>query len=495
MASTLIAAIGSIILARILGPTSFGILSIAQIPISIALMFIANGVTNAIITFTAEQRHLGENQDTRTIILAGLRINLIIATIVTLITYLASGIIANNIFQRPELEPLIKILSISILAQAAINLSNAVFLGFDKMGTRAFINLSRSVLNTIIGPLLVYLGFGVIGAAYGNSLPFIITGAISLLVVFLQLRALPTSSISFSECTEKIIKYSYPLFFSNLLAGSLRQFFRFILPFYVTASTIGNYSAAAGFTVLVNFFLTPININSLPLLSKLRPKDPLLEFVFQNLVKYKSIVVFPISAAIIVLSNHLTLIFYGGTYQETSLFIQVLMLDYFQIGLGQQTIGQLLNSQKETNINCHLTIIYMIIGLPLGILLIPRYGVIGLIVSHLLATIVRLFYSLWWINKNYLISINYRTIFKTLISASVGSICCLILINAISINPWIEVFIGGSILIVTYLISILLTGALTKKNLQDIEGLLKKYEILNPIIDPIFKILSKITRH
>jgi O-antigen/teichoic acid export membrane protein len=241
--------------------------------------------------------------------------------------------------------------------------------------------------------------------------------------------------------------------------------------------------------------MTPINVNSLPLLSKLRPEDPLLEFVFQNLVKYKSIVVFPISAAIITLSNHLTLIFYGGTYQETSLFIQVLMLDYFLIGIGLQTIGQLLNSQKETKINFHLTIIYMIIGLPLGILLIPRYGVIGLMVAHLLATIVRLFYSLWWINKNYQIFIDYRTIFKTFISASVGSICCLILINAISINPWIEVFIGGSILMITYLTSILLTGALTKKNLQDIEGLLIKYEILNPIIDPIFKILFKITRY
>ena len=62
MASALISAIGVILIARFLGPTRFGILSIAQIPVSIALIFITNGVASSIITFTAEQRHRGEDQ-------------------------------------------------------------------------------------------------------------------------------------------------------------------------------------------------------------------------------------------------------------------------------------------------------------------------------------------------------------------------------------------------------------------------------------------------
>jgi O-antigen/teichoic acid export membrane protein len=495
MASTLISAIGTIVIARILGPSSFGILSIAQIPVSIALMFIANGVTRAIITFTAEQRHLGENQDTRNIILAGLRINLTIATIVTIVIYLASGIIANNVFHRPELEQLIKILSISILAQAAMSLSAAVFIGFEKMGVRALINISRSILNTIIGPTLVFLGFGVIGAAYGNSLPFIISGIIGTLAVFLHLRTLPASSISLSECMKKIIRYSYPLFFSNFLAGSLRQFFKFILPFYVTASIIGNYTAAIGFNVLVNFFLTPLNTTDLPLLSKLKPKDPMLEFVFQNLIKYKALIAFPISAAIIALSDHLTLIFYGETYNAAPLFLRLYMINYFLIGLGSQTTNRLLNSQKETKITFRRTIINLTLGLPLGILLIPRYGVVGLILTQMIAPMIGLIYSLWWVRNNYMISLDYNTILKTFISTSVGFICCLTLISLISINPWIEVFMGGSILMITYLTSILLTGALTKKNLQDIHSLLKKYEILSPLINPVFEILAKLARY
>jgi O-antigen/teichoic acid export membrane protein len=495
MVSTLISAIGTIIIARILGPSSFGILSIALIPISIALMFIANGVTRAIITFTVEQRHLGENQDTRTIILAGLRINLTIASIVTIVTYLTSGIIANNVFQRPELEQLIKILSVSVVAQAAINLSAAVFIGFEKMGMRALINISRSILNTIIGPTLVFLGFGVIGAAYGNSLPIIVSGIIGLLAVFLRMRTLPTSSTSLSDCTKKIILYSYPLFFSNFLAGSLRQLFSFILPFYVSASIIGNYTAAVSFTVLINFFLTPLNTTTLPLLSKLKPEDPMLKFVFQSLIKYKTLVALPISAAIIALSDHLALIFYGETYNATPLFLRLFMINYFLIGLGSQTIGMLLNSQKETKINFRRTIINLTLGLPLGIFLIPRYGVVGLILTQMITPMVGLIYSLWWIRTHYTFSVDFQTIFKTFISASVGFICCLTLISLISINPWVEVFMGGSILMITYLTSILLTGALTKKNLQDIHSLLKKYEILNPLINPIFKILANLSRY
>jgi O-antigen/teichoic acid export membrane protein len=364
------------------------------------------------------------------------------------------------------------------------------------MGLRSLINIIYSTLKTIIGPTLVFLGFGVIGAAYGISLPLIISGIIGLLAVFLHLRTLPKpSSMSLSESTNKIIRYSYPLFFSNLLTGSLRQIFSFILPFYVTVSIIGNYTAAASFSVLVSFFMTPLNTATLPLLSKLKPEDVVFEFVFQNLVKYKSLVVFPISAAIIALSEHLALIFYGETYSVTPLFLQLLMLNYIPVGLGSQTIGPLLNSQKETKTTFRRTIIYLTIGLPLGIILIPRYGVVGLLVTQTLAPIFSLLYALWWIKENYGISVDYRTNLYTFISAFVGFTCCLIFLSLITANPWIEVFIGGCILMFTYLTLILLTGVLTKKNLRDIHSLLKKYKILSTIIDPIFETLTRLSRY
>jgi O-antigen/teichoic acid export membrane protein len=495
MASTLISAIGVIIIARFLGPTSFGIISIAQIPISISLMLIANGVTNSIITYTAEQRHRGENQNERNIILAGLRINLSIATLVTIIAYLASGIIARDVFQMPELEPLVKILSISILAQVMVNLSSAVFVGSEKMGVRSLIAITYSILKTIVGPSLVFLGFGVIGAAYGTSLPLVISGVIGLAAVFLHLRTLPTSSsVSLSESTGMIIRYSYPLFLSNLLAGGLRQVFSFVLPFIVTASIIGNYAAAMSFTVLVSFFMTPLNTATLPLLSKLKPEDTVFEFVFQNLVKYKALIVFPISAVIIALSDHLVTIFYGEIFHATPLFLRLLMINYFLIGIGSQTIGQLLNSQKETKTSFRRTLIYLTIGIPLGALLIPNYGVVGLIITQTVAPISGLFYSLWWVKKNYLISIDYQTIFKAFVSISVGFVLCSMATSLLKVNPWIEVLIGGSVFMITYLLSILFTGAFTKSNIGDLRSLVEKYDMLNPLVDPFFNILTRLSR-
>jgi O-antigen/teichoic acid export membrane protein len=64
VSATLISALGVIIVARIIGSTSYGLLSIAVIPVQIFLMLIKNGVANAVTNFIAEDRHLAEGKNT-----------------------------------------------------------------------------------------------------------------------------------------------------------------------------------------------------------------------------------------------------------------------------------------------------------------------------------------------------------------------------------------------------------------------------------------------
>jgi O-antigen/teichoic acid export membrane protein len=494
MGSTLISAIGTILIARILGSTFFGVISIAQIPVNIFLLLLNNGVSSAMIKYLAENRHTEQLQNLRKIMLAGFSINVVIGLLASISLYMLAGFLANQVFQIAELAQLIQILSVSVLAQSLLNTSYAVFVGYERMGIRSIVSMLYSVLKSVIGPVLVFLGYGVVGAAYGHTLPYYATGIVAVFLVILLSRGEPSSSNSFFHYVLLISRYSYPLFFSNLLSGSLNQVFHFILPFYVSASTMGNYSAAANFSVLVTLFTTPLSTATFPLLSKLKPDDSVLEFVFQSIIKYESMVVFPVAAAVFALSGHLVEILYGVTYPSTPFFIQILMLNYFFIGLGDTVAGNLLNSQKETKMTFRMTLLYILIGAPIGFLLIPRLGVVGFQITQLLAPKLGLFYALWWIKGKYRISVDIDSTFKITVSTMIGFTSCIILTNLIDVNPWVELILGGGVLAVSYLLSILLTGALTRKNVEDIHNITAKYERMKRITDPIFAVLYRLSK-
>jgi O-antigen/teichoic acid export membrane protein len=493
-ASTLISALGSILVARIIGSSSYGLLAIAQIPINIADVFIQNGVSQAIINFIVEARSEGEEDTIASIIRAGFIINLFLGLIVTSGLYFLAGYLSNQVYSNPELNQLIQILSFSVLARSISSTSASVLIGFEDMKKRISINILYSGLKSFIGPVLVYLGYGVIGAAYGRMTPYLFSSIIAFILVFSKLGNKIIPTVSDMENIRRIISFSYPLFFSNLLSRSLSKALNFILPLYVSATLMGNYSAANTFTMLITFFIKPISTATFPLFSKLKPKDSVFEYVFQNVIKYETIIVYPIATAVIGLSDHLVQILYGNDYPNTPFFLRILMLNYIFVGFGNSASSRLLNSQKQTQVALKRTIIYLSFGIPIGLYLIPRYGIIGYQATNLLAPVGGLFYVLWWMKKNMDVNIDIRSTVKIFISSLFGYSACRILTSNIDLNPIFELFAGGAILALVYLISLLLSGALTKSNISDIYSIVSRYKAIKWFIEPTFIVLKKLAR-
>jgi O-antigen/teichoic acid export membrane protein len=315
MLSTFISAIGTMIIARTLGSQSFGVLNIALIPVSIAFLVVNNGTRSAIMKFLAENRRDGDRQKIKEIIISGFTLNLTIGLVATLTVLLLSGFLANQVFRLPELALVIRILSISVFSQALLTTSTAVIIGFERMDQSVLIQILYAVVKILIGPALVLLGFGVTGAAWGHSLAFLVAGCLGILLVYLNNRDLtPIMDVVKRETYQAILVYSYPLFFAGLLTGGLHRFLDFLLSVNVSAEVMGNYSAALTFSVLVTLFMAPISTATFPLLSKLTPSDSVFKFVYQNIVKYESMIAFPVTFAIIALSRHLVALLYGPTY-------------------------------------------------------------------------------------------------------------------------------------------------------------------------------------
>jgi len=491
-ASTFIQFLGVILVARILGATSFGILSIAYIPISLAAILMNTGINQALIKYLSQYRLDDKPQHRRTLIETGAAINFTAGIILTLITFLSSTFLAETIFGQPELAPLIRLYSLILIGQTLVNTANSILVGYERMELRSVIDIITSLLRSIAGPALVYIGWGALGAVSGNVASQIAAGLVGFIMVVAIWRSEPDSSDGFThlECAKLMLLYGYPLFFSSLFAGVTPNITNFLLALYVSPTHIGNYQAATRFGVLVTFFTVPISTVMFPLFSKIENNVEALRVVFIDSVKYVGLIIYPIIAVVIALAPEIVSVLYGSGYPYADTYLRINMLTFCYLGLGAVSIGTLITI-KKTRIIFHQSIINFATTIPLGIILIPRIGVPGLIISGIIGLIPGFIYGLHWIRRNQNITPDYSAALKTILAATTSGIATHLYTSTVQLNPLIELLTGGTLCLLIYVASILLLRVLKK---QDLDNLANIATGLGPLSKPIKQVLNKIKR-
>lgn len=131
--STIISAIGTILVVRLLGPSQYGLYSIALISPALISLFRDWGTNSAIIKYLAQYRSENKKAEMKTILASGALFESAVGILLTLTCYLLAGFLATNIFHRPEMKSLIEIASITILAGSLLTVSQSAFIGFERM--------------------------------------------------------------------------------------------------------------------------------------------------------------------------------------------------------------------------------------------------------------------------------------------------------------------------------------------------------------------------
>jgi len=489
ISSTLITAIAIIIVARFLGSTNYGQVTISYVPISIASLFIDLGVNGALVKYLAQYRSENRIREARSLLSTGLTINILTGSVLTVLTYILSGYIATRVFHQPEIQLLIQISSINLLASSLFNTARSIFIGYERMELVSFTVIIQSILKSILAPTLVYLGYGTIGAVSAHTTSLVIAGMAGFLIVRTTYdeQSINKETIpSFSETSRILLTYGAPLFLSILLSGSIGQVYNYLMAVHVDPSNVGNYQAAINFTVLISFFTMPIATVLFPLFSKIpHGADGILASVYQNAVKYSALITVPLTSALILLSEPLVRIVYGGTYAQTPIFLQLVCIPFLLVGVGAQINGNLLNGQGKTRAFFMSNILIFTVGLPLSLYLIPRIGVTGLLITTILAQLTGLIFTTLWINRNFRFSINWGSSAKIYLSSAIPFIILSQIFSMINLPNWTQLILGGILFLILYIAMILATKTLTIKDLENLRPILSS---MGPFT-PIFKLI------
>ncbi len=497
--SSVISALGTILLVRLLTPNQYGLYAIALMPPALIGLFRDWGINFAMIKHLAQYKSENKTADMKRVLASGLLFESVLGILLSITCFLLASFLAINVFHRPELQPLIGIASITILAGALLIAAQSTFTGFERMELNSLTMIIQSSFKGFISPILVFLGYGTLGAVLGHTTAFLVSGALGILITYIMLyKNLHGESGDKNNLTttfKTMFRYGLPLSVSIILNGFLAQFYNFMMAIYCTDFMIGNYKAAVNFVVLITFFTTPIATVLFPAFSKLNPEKEIqtLRTIFQYSIKYASLLTIPATAAIMVLSTPLVFTLFGDKYTYAPLFLTLYAISYLYTALGNLSLGSFLNGQGKTMVTMRLTLITLATGLPLSFLLIPRFGITGLIITTLVSGLPSLATGLWWIRKHFGVTVDWSSSTKILAASATAAIVTQLILSQLHTLEWISLIIGGTIFLVTYLITAPLIRAVNTDDIKNLKQMLSELGPLSHLFNLPLNLIEKLT--
>jgi O-antigen/teichoic acid export membrane protein len=495
--STIIMAVGTVILTRVLGKDNYGLYTLSLAPGLMINLFRDWGVNSAMTKHLAGLRAENKELETCDVVTAGVAFEVVTGVTLSILCFVLAGFFAS-ILNRPEIYPYISITSITILSGSLLAAAQAGFIGYERMKLNSFTLICQAIVKTAVGPLLVILGYGILGAVVGYTASFIAASAIGVATLYFMLYR-PLSKKrkgrgSISETLKPMLRYGLPLSLSTILLGLLTQFYALMMGHYIPDtsignSMIGNYSAALNFAVLLTFLTVPIGTVLFPAFAKLDPQNEqeLIKTVFASSVKYTAILLMPATMIVMSLSAPIVNTLFGETYSYAPLFLTLYVISNLYAAAGSLTLSSFLTGLGETRMLAKQAVLTLVIGIILAFLLIPNFGifgaVIGTIVGALLAGVPSLVWGLHWIWKHYEAKAELASSLKILAASALAAIISFLTTIVLQTHAWIQLVAGTATFLITFILAAPLIGAVTQSDIDTLRIMFSSLGAVSKIVN------------
>jgi stage V sporulation protein B len=495
--STIILAVASIILGRLLTTAEYGLYGIVVVPATLISLFRDWGVNSAMTKYIASLRASNRNEEIPDFIIAGLVFEVASGILLSLLSLFLAGFIASTVFHRPESSSYIVIVSASIISGSLLAASQAGFIGFERMGLNSFTLICQAIVQIAVGPALVLLGYSVLGAVVGYTLGLAAAGTIGVATFYLLLiRPLikkRTKNSNITKSLKTMLNYGVPLSIGSILTGMLAQIYIFIAVPLTSNATYGSYLVATNFTVLLTFFTIPIQTVLFPAFAKLDPQREreLTRTVFASSIKYASILIVPVAMMLMALSGPLVGTLYGEKYVYAPFFLTIAVVGALYVVLGSQSATGFLQGLGETRTVLKWNIITFIIGVPLSILLIPTLGITGLIITTTIDGLLGFLWVLNWIWKHYGARADLQSSAKILAASAIAAFTAYLPTAFLNTVDWVKLIIGVTVFLIVYIEGAPVIGAISLADIISLRTMFSGMGAITKILNILLKLAEK----
>lgn len=428
----------SVVLARLLMPSDYGLLGMLAVFIALSSTFIDSGFSAALI-----QKRDRTNLDLNTVFF----FNIFIAMVCYTILYFCAPFIAS-FYKTPILIQLLRVLGLTLIIGSFNSIQRTLLTIKINFKTQAKVSFMGLVTGGAVAIFLAYKGFGV-WALVSQS---IISAIFSSIILWFSSSWRPQFIFSFLAL-KKLFNYGSKLLFAGVYATTLNNIYNIIIGKIYKSEELGIYTKAGQLPDLISGTLNSV-INSItfPLLSSINNERERMVSAYRRMLSMTAFIIFPVMTLLAILSYPFVDILFTQKWIAIVPLMQWLCFARMMTPISALNLNILKASGRSDLflwtdlVKLPLIVLNMVITIPLGI----QYVAIG----STIVTIICYFINAYYPGKifGYGAFKQIRDCYKIVIAVIIMAIVT----NSLSYiihNNYVLLIVGGLLGCVSYLLA------------------------------------------
>lgn len=383
--------ITSIILARLLHPSDYGIIAMLSIFIALSSTIVDSGFGGSLVYYKDVTK-----KDYSTVFW----INILISVSLYSLIYIFADEI-SEFYETPILTKLVKILGLTIIFNSLGVVQFTILYKNLKFKKIAYVSIITYILSAITTIILAYYGFGV----WALICQQVLSSVLRTCILFCLNRFIPDFYFSFS-LLKKHWKYGNGLFFSTLLRTIYDNMYVQLIGKYCSIVEAGLYNQAKKLKdIPTNLFSNTFDYSLFPIFSKYKEENIFTE-KYRVVNKILGFICVPVFFLIALLSKQIILILLGEKWFGCSSILQWLAIGSI-FYIFEMVNRSALKARGLTSLLFRVDLIKRILGVLLMFVLVIPFTIKGIVIAYCINSFIG------WMANAYILSQNIHYNLKT----------------------------------------------------------------------------------
>ena len=366
--------VAGLILARLLGPSEFGLLGMISIFIAIGTSLVDSGLSSSLIR-TKE----ADNTDYSTVFFTNLGMSLLIYGLL----FVSAPYIAD-FYEQPILIGLIRLYCVGFVISALSAVQLTILIKAMKFKRITHFNIPSTLIGVGVGVGLGYMGYGVWSLVW----MYLVTQACNS-ILFWSFSAWKPSLLISKEKLKYHYNFGYKLMLSGLLDQVFNNIYNVVIGKFFSAQSLGYYERAKTFNSYPSLMLSGIiGKVTYPLLAKIQDDSVRVAQVYRNILQVTFFVIAPVMLGAAAVAKPLFLLVLGVAWLPAVPFFQILSISFMLYPIHAFNIN-VLKVYGRSDLFLKLEI-YKKIVVSISIIIAFQFGIYALVWSSVFTSLVAL---------------------------------------------------------------------------------------------------------
>lgn len=419
-----------IILARMLQPSDYGLITMTTIFFAISGCFIDSGFATALI-----KKKDRTEIDYSTVFVTNVCLTAFFSTLLCL----CSPLIAN-FYGEPILVKIVCANSLLLFLNSFFTIQNtrlSITLQFKAQ------NIIRVITNVTVGIvtiIMAIMGYGVWALIWPNFLQPILNG-----IQYWKVQHwFPRIKFSWKSWRE-FFAFGSNILVTNLITTVYDNIYPLVVGKKFSATSLGYYSKAQRYADLPAYTLrTVLGPVAFPVLSTIQDDDQRLGTSYRRLISLSGYLVFPLLVGLAAIANPFILILITEKWQSSVVYLQILCFAFMWTPIQMLNLD-LMKVKGRSDLLLKLEIIKKILGISILIISIP-FGLIYMCVGQVITALISVTINTYYTSK--LLKVGFSNQLNDLLPSFLYATTMGIIVYLCTLvikNLWLQMLVGVTV--------------------------------------------------